>query len=241
MMLSKEKLLYCNYPEGTDGNTLKRIASFNIFLAIYVILSVSFGILHLALSNYLLASVLLVGSVIICGARALMCLTRNHEAAFTIAAILAMLLLLTAYISGGIHNYGPLWFVAFPMAALVLLGPLKGTIASLSLIVLSLLLQVAPFSHLMRTSYDPVFLFMHASTYLIVFLLALTYELQKAKAGKEIKELKGLIPICASCKNIRDDRGYWNQIEGYIQKNSDVMFSHSICPECAKKLYPPLK
>ncbi len=53
----------------------------------------------------------------------------------------------------------------------------------------------------------------------------------------KIKMLRGLIPICASCKKIRDDKGYWNQIEVYIQQHSDAEFSHSICPECTKKLY----
>ena len=60
------------------------------------------------------------------------------------------------------------------------------------------------------------------------------------KALKEIKTLSGLLPICASCKNIRDDKGYWTQIEGYIQAHSDAQFSHAICPACAKKLYPDL-
>ena len=60
------------------------------------------------------------------------------------------------------------------------------------------------------------------------------------KALKEIKTLSGLLPICASCKNIRDDKAYWNQIEGYIQLHSDAQFSHAICPACAKKLYPDL-
>jgi PAS domain S-box-containing protein len=63
-------------------------------------------------------------------------------------------------------------------------------------------------------------------------------ELQEAI--KEIKTLRGILPICASCKKIRDDKGYWNQIEGYIQKHSDAQFSHGICPECTKKLYPKL-
>lgn len=60
------------------------------------------------------------------------------------------------------------------------------------------------------------------------------------EAIKEIKTLKGILPICSSCKNIRDDNGYWNQIESYIGQHSDADFSHSICPECAKKLYPDL-
>ena len=63
-------------------------------------------------------------------------------------------------------------------------------------------------------------------------------ELQKALA--EIKTLSGMLPICASCKKIRDDRGYWNQIESYIRDHSQAEFTHSICPECAKKLYPEL-
>lgn len=57
----------------------------------------------------------------------------------------------------------------------------------------------------------------------------------------EVKILSGFLPICSSCKNIRDDKGYWNQIENYISKHSEAEFSHSICPECAKKLYPDLQ
>jgi PAS domain S-box-containing protein len=59
-------------------------------------------------------------------------------------------------------------------------------------------------------------------------------------AMSRVKKLSGLLPICASCKNIRDDRGYWNQIEAYIRDNSEAEFSHSICPDCVKKLYPGL-
>lgn len=54
----------------------------------------------------------------------------------------------------------------------------------------------------------------------------------------KIKVLRGIIPICASCKKIRDDKGYWNQIESYIREHSEAEFSHGICPDCAKKLYP---
>jgi hypothetical protein len=56
-----------------------------------------------------------------------------------------------------------------------------------------------------------------------------------------IKILKGLLSICANCKKIRDDKGYWNQIEVYIRDRSDAEFSHSICPDCAKQLYSELE
>jgi len=64
----------------------------------------------------------------------------------------------------------------------------------------------------------------------------LILELQDALA--EVRTLSGLLPICAACKKIRDDQGYWNQIEDYISSHSEATFSHGICPECAKKLYP---
>ena len=64
----------------------------------------------------------------------------------------------------------------------------------------------------------------------------LIHELQVALA--EVKTLSGLLPICASCKKIRNDKGYWTQIEGYIREHTNADFSHSLCPDCAKKLYP---
>jgi hypothetical protein len=64
----------------------------------------------------------------------------------------------------------------------------------------------------------------------------LIVELQSALA--QVKRLSGFLPICASCKKIRDDKGYWQQIEQYITEHSEALFSHGICPECAEKLYP---
>ncbi len=66
----------------------------------------------------------------------------------------------------------------------------------------------------------------------------LVEELRGALA--EVKTLQGLIPICANCKKIRDDKGYWQQLEKYIQDRSDAVFSHGICPECARKYYPEI-
>ena len=60
-------------------------------------------------------------------------------------------------------------------------------------------------------------------------------ELQEALA--KVKQLSGLLPICAHCKKVRDDKGYWNQIESYVRAHSEADFSHGICPECARKYY----
>jgi PAS domain S-box-containing protein len=66
----------------------------------------------------------------------------------------------------------------------------------------------------------------------------LIHDLHDALAN--VKSLSGLLPICASCKKIRDDKGYWSQVESYIQKHSDATFTHGMCPDCIKKWYPDL-
>lgn len=61
---------------------------------------------------------------------------------------------------------------------------------------------------------------------------------QLQQALREVRTLSGLLPICASCKKIRDDEGYWHDVEEYISSHSDTEFSHGICPDCSKRLYP---
>ncbi len=70
-------------------------------------------------------------------------------------------------------------------------------------------------------------------------LAAKVDELQEALA--QIKTLRGIVPICASCKRVRDDAGYWRQVEAYVSAHSEATFSHGICPECMAKLYPDLQ
>jgi PAS domain S-box-containing protein len=62
--------------------------------------------------------------------------------------------------------------------------------------------------------------------------------LQLQKALDEVRTLRGIIPICSYCKEIRDDKGYWNKLEKYISEHSEAQFSHGICDKCMKKLYP---
>jgi two-component system, response regulator PdtaR len=70
----------------------------------------------------------------------------------------------------------------------------------------------------------------------LMALRRLNEELQAALAT--VKTLSGLLPICASCKKIRDDQGYWQQVEVYIREHADVEFTHGLCPDCLIKLYP---
>jgi hypothetical protein len=66
-----------------------------------------------------------------------------------------------------------------------------------------------------------------------------SFEVMKLeKALKKVKKLSGMLPICASCKKIRDDKGYWTQIENYVRDHTEAEFSHGLCPDCQKRLYP---
>lgn len=67
-------------------------------------------------------------------------------------------------------------------------------------------------------------------------LAARTEELEQALA--QVNTLRGIIPICMHCKRIRDDRGYWEQVEAYVARHSDATFSHGLCPHCERQFYP---
>lgn len=86
-------------------------------------------------------------------------------------------------------------------------------------------------------------IFFSGNILLILGLVAMNFqrmEYDLLTALEEVKTLQGIIPICSSCKKIRDDQGIWNQIEAYISTHSEAEFSHGICPECVKKLYPDI-
>ena len=81
------------------------------------------------------------------------------------------------------------------------------------------------------------------------FLLAAGWQRQLRSRERELQArvddalarihiLDGMLPICSGCKKIRDDTGYWNQIESYISRNSRASFSHGMCPECIQRMYP---
>jgi hypothetical protein len=73
-------------------------------------------------------------------------------------------------------------------------------------------------------------------------LLEIEKELSRSLKStiEEVRLLKGFLPICSSCKNIRNDRGYWEKIELYIEEHSDAEFTHTLCPDCMGKLYPDI-
>lgn len=72
----------------------------------------------------------------------------------------------------------------------------------------------------------------------LIIINAQRLEHDLIQAKDQVNSLKGLLPICSSCKKIRDDEGYWHQVEEYVKRHSEAEFSHGICPDCMKRLYP---
>lgn len=88
-----------------------------------------------------------------------------------------------------------------------------------------------------------IMVFFGGNIFVTIGLIILNFqrvEIDLQATQDEVKTLRGIIPICSSCKKIRDDEGIWNQIETYIRSHSEAEFTHGICPDCRDKLYPEL-
>lgn len=143
-----------------------------------------------------------------------------------------------------------LWNYLYPILALHLLGKREGAVWTLVYIAAAFtavwnpgdwpVWSYPPKGKLeFMVSFSLVAIFSYAFERLRSdYSLALEKKNEALKLALEnIKTLGGLIPICSFCKKIRDDQGYWNKLESYIQKNSDAMLSHGICPECFESHY----
>ena len=166
---------------------------------------------------------------------------------YRFSGLMVLLLLCYELAIGGGEGYAFLWFYFFPIAAFYLVGKEEGIIW----VGVSLLLSGFFFLKPIFFEYSTGAVLRFLITYSIVSLLSFGLEFSRSwyyqelmsekrmleDALSEVKTLQGSLPICSFCKRIRDDKGYWNQIEAYIDKHSEAKFSHSICPECSKEHY----
>jgi len=175
-------------------------------------------------------------------------------------ALLSVIFLYNVSIGAG-NETVVYWLYSFPIVFLFFLGKREGCIASILFFGILGLLLFNPFS-LDIYSYSVGFSLRFLTSLLLVTLMAYGLEASREKYGNllieknlklleekknlehalgEIKTLTGLIPICANCKKVRNDEGYWQQVEVYVRDHSLADFSHSICPDCIEKLYPTYK
>jgi len=233
--------------ENTNDERLKRFF-ISICTAMLVPVALFFGIQDLIMHRFSEGCVVLSIGIIL--AALTISLNRTRAYRYTIrffVITLSLLLFYELYIGGG-NGAAFLWFYIFPSSITFLLGFREGKYWIIAQVIVISIVIFGKFGHKYPADTSIRFI----SVYCVVSVLSSTLEVLRKryfdqlvfekkeleKAFDEIRVLKGMVPICSSCKKIRDDKGFWTQIESYIKTNSDVEFSHGICPECAARLFP---
>ena len=169
---------------------------------------------------------------------------------YNLNSLLFALLLFTLLIHGGEAGSMALWFYTFPLICHFLLGRRLGLLWNTCTFLLILAVFYTPFA---TFPYSTAFKLRFLASYLIISAFSFWFEarinhfqtdmirqnLQLHAALDEVKTLRGLLPICCYCHKICNEQGFWDQLEQYIQKHSEAMFTHDICPECATKQRTP--
>ncbi|NTW49571.1 MAG: hypothetical protein HGB19_07585 [Chlorobiales bacterium] len=170
---------------------------------------------------------------------------------FRIGATLCLILYAYELATGGAKGHAFLWFYFYPIATLYLFGKKEGGVLVLTSWLISVIFLVL---NLGTYHYSADISTRFVVTYVVVCIMSYALDSSRTeyynklleekksleKALNDVKVLSGLLPICSACKKVRDDGGYWHQVEAYVQQHSEAQFSHGICPECVEKLYPDL-
>jgi len=164
---------------------------------------------------------------------------------------LAGLFFLYLAATGGFKNTGLFWCYIFPPLSFYVLGQRIGLIINFLVISGYGVIFFLPGFPFYIASYNPAypFRFILSMIFATIVVLFLEYSREQAKqkqiklivelkaALAQVKTMSGLLPICTECKKIRNDSGYWDRLEEYLEKHSDAELTHSICEDCADKLY----
>ena len=187
----------------------------------------------------------------------------KQVSALALAGLIVMGFLFLALLGyGGVGRAAHLWSFTFPMMSLFLLGARRGSILSLAYLGLAALLLFPGRSFELVADYPVSFSLRYISAYFTVFVMSLVleslrevafrrmqeYRREQERLVKELREkvaevrtLRGILPICSNCRKVRNDQGYWQRVELYVQTHSEARFSHGICPDCMRELYPELQ
>ena len=244
-------------PLDPDKN---RVILFTAFMMLGLPTAVGFGLYNLFRTRqpYLAAAIFVFGGALFFTWTKV----RNGEVGLPLyraTGVLFIALLLYMLLTGGPGGSRALWIYTFPMTTLILYGYRESMVWSVCLLTgVAAVFWIAP-GHLKVYPFEPSFKVRFLVVYLLVWVIASWFDylrqqyslsleaehqrLQGERAAlqealSKVKQLSGMLPICSCCKKVRDDQGYWRQIEAYIRDRSEAEFSHGICPDCGEKLYP---
>lgn len=245
-------IIACGFPTNYDLEILRKLVMLNILIFISSSFLVILGTVAVIQNNILLFAVDFIVAFLLVVLLVWLRIRRDPVLPAHVATFGTGLFFLFLVANGGVNQTAFVWCYTFPLASIFLLGKSRGVAATIVLLVfiIGIFATGKQFPYFSEYSTDLIIRFI--ASYMVVFLFSFVMEKIRVviqdqlivannklrESLEEVKLLSGLLPICSSCKKIRDDSGYWNQLETYIHDHSDVEFSHSICPDCAKKLYP---
>jgi len=258
-------VISCNLQPDYDLDVLRKICLLNLIIILGSFFLALLGIIAFMQDQYFLGMVDIIMLIFLICLFSFLKRTRNYHLIGLIGTItiLGFYIFLIAY--GGPRNTAYIWSFTYPLISLFLLGTSLGTVLSLILLGFAIIVFVFGTEITFFTSYSNNLMIRFIPAYMTIFLFAFVIEksrdivqkrlknsktnLEKSNDEKkklireleekidEIKVLRGIVPICASCKKVRNDSGFWEQVEKYIQERSEAKFTHGLCPECTKKLY----
>jgi MASE6 len=241
----------CRLSRDHEPETLRKVLVLNLLFSFGIIFLFILGTIALVQNNMVLFLADFILGMTITSSLFWLRKTQNpkHVAFFGVFIAFCYFLFLVAY--GGENGSAFVWSFVFPLMSIFLLGGLIGFVASTIFLILTIVIFILGHQVSSFLFYSTDLIIRFISAFCMVTLLAVIMEqarvlvqrkllnanLKLKKSLKEVKTLTGLLPICANCKDIRDDKGYWSQLEEYVQQHSDAQFSHGICPQCSDKLY----
>ena len=263
------RFFYQGFPVEQDAELLRKVITLNLIIFIGTAFTLILGVVAFIQSNYILGSVDLTISAFLVGLFYYIRTRKNYSVSARLGVVVMGLFFMYLFFSGGVQNTAFLWVLVYPPIVLFLLGNRYGPQLSLSFIIVVIVVFLFRTPLHIPASYSKDILIRFVAVYVSIHFISFAMErvrslvqqqmeqanveLERTNKEKEkliaelqhsideIKTLQGILPICARCKKIRNDHGYWEQVDEYIHKHSNVEFSHSICPECRVALYPELK
>jgi len=215
---------------------------FSVVLAITILSSlvfVSYGVVNLILGKLIPGFIeIIVGVIGVSINLYLLIVKKEIKIPAILLNTLAILLSVYLYIDGGFHQTGIFWILGFPALFISTLGKKLGAIWMGLHIGIIVVLFIASTLDVITIAYDGITTFSVFMVYIFTCYILFTYEIYRRRYKKEIDKLEGLLPICSYCKKIKSDEGSWQSVDSYLTRKADMDFSHGICPDCMKEVYP---
>ena len=213
------------------------LASFNVFSFIVFL---GYGVYNLVHHHFTIGIFEVGVSLVLAVTLYFVFKKKSTDVPGTVNIIVLQIMAAYLYITGGVSNSGIFWLFLFPITYFFFKGSRAGVIWFLLQLAMMSIVFTLSRLHYIAIPYSSLFFTVSVMVLIIEAAVLFVHEKITEDNLAQIKILRGLLPICSSCKKIRQDDGYWNHIELYIKEHSDATFTHGLCPDCARKLYPDL-